>query len=88
MAELAKARPAAMLTADRDREDLLVPVFMTLDPILEACLARVLHWFPTGRAVNSVSCMSCALGCMHDLRLTLTAASNGTRLCYLSYLQY
>lgn len=71
-----------------EAEDLLVPVFMTLDPILEACLERVLNWFATGCAVNTVSCMSCALGCVHDLRLTLTAASNGTRLCYLSYLQY
>ena len=60
-------------------EDLLVPVFMILDPIPEACLERILNWFAT--TVNIVSCMSCAPGCMDVLRPTLTDVSNGTSLC-------
>ena len=34
-------------------EDLLVSIFMTLNPILEACLEWVLNWFATGCAVNA-----------------------------------
>ena len=44
--------------------DLLVPVFMTLDPIPKACLEMVsmLHWMGNLFAVNAESRMSCALG--------------------------
>ena len=42
-------------------EDLLVPIFMTLDPILEACLEWVSKWFATGYAVNVVCPRLC--GC-------------------------
>ena len=62
-------------------EHLLVPFFMTLDPILEACLEWVSNWFTTSCAVNTVRCMSCALGSVDVLRTTLTAASTDTRLC-------
>ena len=62
-------------------EDLLISIFMTLDSILEACLEWVLTWFATGYTVITVSCMSCALGCVDILGPTLTAASTGTRLC-------
>lgn len=62
-------------------EDLLVSIFMTLNSILEACLELVLTWFATGCAVITVSCMSCALGCVDVIGPTLTAASTGTRLC-------
>ena len=51
-----------------EAEDILVPVFMTLDSIQEACLERVPNWFVTGCAVNTVSCMSCALSCVDVLR--------------------
>ena len=30
-----------------EAEDLLVPVFMILDPIPEACVERILNWFAT-----------------------------------------
>ena len=50
-----------------EAEDILVLVFMTLDSIQEACLERVPNWFVTGWAVNTVSCMSCALSCVDVL---------------------
>ena len=46
-----------------EAEDLLVPVFMTLNLIPEAYLERVPNWFVTCCAINTVSCMSCALSC-------------------------
>ena len=51
-----------------EAEDILVPVFMTLDSIQEACLERVPNWFVTGCAVNTVSCMSYAVSCVDVLR--------------------
>ena len=42
--------------------DLLAHVFMVLDPIPEASLEPVSNWFATSCTVNTVSCMSCALG--------------------------
>ena len=59
-------------------EDLLVPVFMILDPIPEACLERILNWFAT----TALRCKYSELhGCMDVLRPTLTDVSNGTSLC-------
>ena len=65
-----------------ETEDLLVPVFMILDPIPEACLERILNWFAT----TELRCKYRELhvlctGCVDVLRPMLTDVSNGTRLC-------
>ena len=51
-----------------EAEDILFPVFMTLDSIQEACVKRGPKWFVTGCAVNTVSCMSYAVSCVDVLR--------------------
>ena len=63
--------PAHIPKGDRinsEAEDLLVPVFMTLNPIPEAYLERFPNCFVTCCAINTVSCMSCALSCVDVLR--------------------
>lgn len=69
-------------TINSEAEDLLVPVFMTLNLIPEAYVERVPNWFVTCCAINTVKLhVVCSKLCRCS-KSTLAAASTVTRLCW------